>query len=110
MTITIEMQLPPVQMDEDDVLRVGKTRVTLDTIVAAFHEGVSAEEIAQQYPSLPLSDIYAAIGYYLQNRRQVEAYLSERKRQAEEVRNVNEAKFNTQGLRERLLARQSKVA
>ncbi len=108
MTITIEMQKPPIQMDADNVLRVGNTRVTLDTVIGVFNEGASAEEIAQQYPSLHLADIYAVISYYLQQREQVEAYLTERQKQAEEVRCLNEAKFSTQGLREKLLTRQSK--
>jgi Protein of unknown function (DUF433) len=44
----------PVATDVDGVVRVGGTRVTLDTIVAAFHDGATPEEIAQQYPSFIL--------------------------------------------------------
>lgn len=108
MTITIKMQKPPIQMDADNVLRVGNTRVTLDTVISVFNEGASAEEIVQQYPSLHLADVYAVISYYLQQREQVEEYLRVRERQAEEVRYLNESRFSTQGLRERLLTRQSK--
>jgi hypothetical protein len=43
----------PLETGADGVLRNSKTRVTLDTIIAAFSEGATAEEIAQQYPSLP---------------------------------------------------------
>jgi uncharacterized protein (DUF433 family) len=35
---------------------VAGTRVTLDTIVAAFDAGATAEEISQQYSSMPLAD------------------------------------------------------
>ncbi|MEP0758427.1 DUF433 domain-containing protein [Trichocoleus sp. DQ-A2] len=43
---------------------MGGTRVTLDTVVAAFNSGATAEEIVFQYPSLQLANIYAVISYY----------------------------------------------
>jgi uncharacterized protein (DUF433 family) len=98
-------QPPPLQMDDDGVLRVGGTRVRLDTIIGAFHNGSSPGEILLKYPSLKLPDIYAVITYYLWHREEVEAYLEERRRVAEEVRQENEARFPPQGVRERLLAR-----
>ncbi len=53
----------PLKTDKDGVIRVSKTRVTLDTIVTAFLEGLTAEEIAAQYPVVPLADVYSVIGY-----------------------------------------------
>jgi len=97
----------PIEADADGVIRVSKTRVTLDTIIAAFTEGATAEEIAQQYPSVPLADIYSVIGYYLRRRSEVEAYLSRRRQLAEQVRRENESRFNTVGIRERLMARRA---
>jgi uncharacterized protein (DUF433 family) len=86
---------------------VGKTRVTLDTVVAAFAEGATAEEIAQQYPSLNLADIYSVIGYYLRRRSEVEEYLRQRRQQADQVQKENESRFDPHGVRDRLLARRS---
>lgn len=100
MTATI-----PLETDADGVIRVSKTRVTLDTIVAAFHDGATAEEIAQQYPSVPLADVYYVIGYYLRRSADLDAYLARRQGQAEEVRRQNEARFAPTGIRARLLAR-----
>ena len=97
----------PLKTDKDGVVRVGNTRVTLDTVVAAFKEGAIVEEIVSQYPSLLLADVYAVIGYYLQHRSEVDKYLSQRQQIANEVRQENEARFNQQGIRERLLARQA---
>jgi len=54
-----------IREDEHSVKRVGKTRVMLDSVVAAFQQGHSAETIAQQYPALTLEEIYGAIAYYL---------------------------------------------
>ena len=65
----------PLVLDVDGVARIGGTRVTLDTLVAAFEEGATAEEIAHQYPSLQLADIYSVIGYYSRRRQDVDTYL-----------------------------------
>lgn len=97
----------PLKTDAEGVVRVGGTRVPLDTVVAVFKRGATAEEIVQQFPSLALADVYAAIGYYLRNSAEVEDYLQQRADQARRVREKNEARFDMQGIRERLLARQS---
>ena len=107
MSIAIMATLPPLSMNKDGVLWVGGTRVTLDTVITAFEEGATAEEIAHQYSSLHLADIYAVIGYYLRNRSDVEEYLARRRQQALEVRHQNEAKFDPHGVRDRLLARRT---
>lgn len=95
----------PLETDRDGVIRVSGTRVTLDTVVAAFDEGATAEEIVFQYPSLDLVDVYAVIVTYLQHRPQVDAYLRERQATADEVRQQNQERFDPDGIRARLLAR-----
>jgi len=47
----------------------------LDSVVAAFHEGHSAETIRQQYPAASLEEIYGAIAYYLAHSAEVDDYL-----------------------------------
>jgi uncharacterized protein (DUF433 family) len=95
----------PIHIDADGVWRVGDTRVTLDTVVAAFKEGATAEEIAQQYSPVSLADIYAVIAYYLRPQAKVEIYLDKRRQEAEQILQENERRFNSIGIRERLLAR-----
>lgn len=107
MTLVIEATPIPLEMDADGVVRVGGTRVTLDTVVAAFNAGATAEEIVYQYPSLDLVDVCAVIGYYLRHRQEVDQYLRQRQQQATEIRKQNEARFDPEGVRERLLARRS---
>jgi uncharacterized protein (DUF433 family) len=107
MSLAINTDPVPLQTDRDGVVRVGQTRVTLDTIVVAFQQGATPEEIAQQYPTLALSDVYAVIGFYLRRRPQVEAYLEEGRRQAEAVRQQDEPRSDLDGIRDRLLARRS---
>lgn len=74
--------------------------------MAAFADGLTPEEIVYEYPALPLADVYVVLGYYLHHRAEVDAYLHHRHRQAETVRRQNEARFDPQGIRARLLARQ----
>lgn len=108
MTISIVTEPIPLKVDVDGIIRVGDTRVTLDTVVAAFLEGATAEEIVQQYPSLDLAEVYAVISYYLRQRSEVEAYLRQRQQQADSVRKQNEMRFDPHGVRQRLLARRSR--
>ena len=103
MTMTVEYI--SLTADVDGVIRVGNTRVTLDTVVSVFQEGATAEEIAQQYPSLDLADIYAGITYYLRQQPEVEAYLQQSQAQAEQIRLQNEVRFDPTGIRRCLLAR-----
>ncbi len=105
MTLAIADVPVPLTTSPNGVVRVGGTRVTLETVVDAFNEGATAEEIVQQYPSLALANLYAVLGFYLQNRTDVDAYVSERRERAEAVRIDNEARHDPSGIRERLLAR-----
>lgn len=51
------------------------SRVSLDSIVSGFNQGMSAETIRENFPSLTLAQVYGAITYYLENRSDVDAYL-----------------------------------
>ncbi len=105
MALSITDTPVPLSVDARGVIRVGHTRVTLDTLIAAFGAGATAEEIAQRYPSLDLGDVYAVIAYYLRHHAEVDAYLDQRRRQAAQIQREHEARFDPAGVRERLLAR-----
>jgi uncharacterized protein (DUF433 family) len=105
MKLEIVEESVPLRIDASGVVRVGKTRVSLDAVIRAYLDGAIPEEIAEQFPTLHLADIYAAIAYYLKHRDEIEVYLGWRQQQREEVRRENEARANPYGLRERLLAR-----
>jgi uncharacterized protein (DUF433 family) len=107
MNIEFRPEVVPLSTDRDGVIRVGKTRVTLDTLVQAFNEGATPEEMAQQYPSVDLTDIYAVTAFYLRHRETVESYLAERAQLAQAVRQESEARFDPAGVRGRLLARRA---
>jgi uncharacterized protein (DUF433 family) len=103
MKLAIVAEPAPVQANEDGVILIGKTRVTLDTLVSVFNQGATAEEIVYRYPSLNLADVYATIAFYLKHQSEIEVYLRQRRQQAQEIRAMNQAKFDPQGLRDRLL-------
>lgn len=96
---------PPLQQDQAGTIRVGGTRVTLDTVVGAWEDGATAEEIAQRYNALTLADVHATLSYYLRHREELQAYLDRRRQEAEEVRRENEQRSPSDPFRARLLAR-----
>ncbi len=106
--LTIVSEQPPLTPNDDGVIRIGRTRVLLDTVIAAFNEGATAEEIAQQYPALTLAEVYATVAYYLNHQADVDAYLRAGEQFAQQVQTENEARFNPIGVRERLLARRAR--
>lgn len=95
----------PLGLDEGGTVRVGGTRVTLDSIAAAAREGATAEEIASRFPSLYADDLHKILSWYLRYRGPVDAYLACRESEAESFREEMEACFKPSGLRESLLAR-----
>lgn len=97
--------LVPLVKDADGVVRVGHTRVTLETIYYVFLEGATPEETLLRYPSLNLADIYAIFSYCMTFPDDVAEYVQAQNEQAAAVRRANQARFPTQSLRERLLAR-----
>lgn len=64
-----------VRQDEHGVLRVGGTRVMLDSVIAAYRAGHPPESIQEQYPALTLEDVRLSIAYYLKHQDEVDAYL-----------------------------------
>ena len=105
MALDVQAEEAPLYTDPDGVARISQTRVTLDTVVGAFRDGATPEEITQQYPTLQLGEVYAVIAYYLRHHIAVDAYLGERAALAAKVRLENEVRFDPHGVRARLLSR-----
>lgn len=68
----------------DEVYLVGDTRVSLDSLVYLFREGVSAESMVESYPALTLEQVHGALAFYLANQNEVDAYLTAGQRIAAE--------------------------
>lgn len=107
MTLQIQAQTAPITIDKDGAARVGGTRVLLDRVIHAFHNGDTPEQIVDSYDTLSLADVYAVIAYYLNHRQEVDAYMRQREQEAAALRHDIEARQpQMAALRERLLARQ----
>lgn len=52
------------------------TRVSLDSVVYRWLEGLSPETITECFPALTLEQVYGAIAYYLSHRAEVDSYLN----------------------------------
>jgi len=85
MSLTIHAEPIPLRVDADGIVRVGGTRLTLEVILAHYQEGASAEAIAERFPVLTPADVHSALAYYLRHRDEVDHYLSEQARQADDA-------------------------
>lgn len=107
LTITVVPVEVPLVADARGVLRVGKTRVSLDIVVNDFLAGQSPEDIAEQYPTLGLPDLYAVLAYYLRHSAAVDEYLAGQAADADRARAEWESRVRPAGIRSRLLARRT---
>jgi uncharacterized protein (DUF433 family) len=69
----------------DGVYYIPGTRISLDSIVYAFHEGCSPESIREDFEGLTLAGVYGAIAFYLDHQADIDAYLSRRKQEWAEL-------------------------
>ena len=67
---------------ERDATRCGEqpvvagTRIRVCTILASYRQGMSVEEIVQQYPSLRPADVHDALAYAYEHIDEIEADLA----------------------------------
>jgi len=106
MSLIVETTVVPLDADDHGVMRVGGTRVRLDSVITAWKQGKSPEEIVESFDVLDLADVYAVIAYYISHRAQVDAYLEQNRLEESHIRQNSERHFPQAGIRARLLARQ----
>jgi uncharacterized protein (DUF433 family) len=100
--LALEREAPPLHQDAHGVIRVGRTRVTLESILSLFEQGASAEEIALRYDVLDLHHIYATLSYFLGHRLEVQEYLDRTRQTSLGARRDAEHRSATAKIRERL--------
>jgi uncharacterized protein (DUF433 family) len=109
MVPAIHTDPPPFRADDSGTLRVGESRVTLDTLVHEYEGGADPEAIARSYPTLAPADVYAAIAYYLHHKAELDDYLRRRREEAAALRTEIEAEqAGRPSLRAKLEARQNR--
>lgn len=67
----------PYVEERDGNVYIGKTRVTLDSILIPWLRGETPAWIHEAYPTVPLADVYGTIAYYLENKEKADQYLCE---------------------------------
>jgi len=67
----------------EDAYRVGNTRVSLDSLIYLFREGMSAESMVESYPALSLEQVHGALAFYLSKQKEIDLYLVEGTLQAD---------------------------
>jgi uncharacterized protein (DUF433 family) len=83
------MKIPDfLQQDLDGYIHVAEHRIGIEDIVLCYNDGFSAEMLLAQYPTLTLALIYKVLGFYLENREEIDTYVSDSVRVCEEQRST----------------------
>jgi len=110
MPLAIHSDPVPLRIDEGGDIRVGKSNVLFDFVIEKFKEGATPESLVEGYHTLDLADVYAAIAYYFRHRDEVEAFLTEREKEAERLwQEIQASQPARPSLRDELLARQARM-
>jgi uncharacterized protein (DUF433 family) len=73
--LALQNESPPLRTDTDGVVRIGRTRVTFESVIALFDQGAGTEEIALRFDALSLAEIYGVLAYYLKHPSEVRQYI-----------------------------------
>jgi uncharacterized protein (DUF433 family) len=98
----------PLWTDDGGVIRIANTRVSFDSVVCAYQQGATVEQIYEDFPTLDLADIHFVIAYYLRHPEDVNEYLAQQRDNSEKLRAQIESDPGTQLIRSRLLERRAK--
>jgi uncharacterized protein (DUF433 family) len=71
---------------------VAGTRVSLDSIVECFNQGLSPEAILGEFETLKLAQVFGAITFYLENQPAIDAYRVCQKQRFEATRRASDPK------------------
>ncbi|QQS47734.1 MAG: DUF433 domain-containing protein [Acidobacteriota bacterium] len=92
--------------------RIADSRVSLDSVVYAWRDGLSLESIREYFPVLSLEEVYGAITFYLANQEEIDKYLSQSEAEFETSRqqSIEQLRKNKPQLYERLIAQKRQKA
>ena len=83
-------------------IRLTGHRIGLFHLVHYYNEGYSPEMLVCQYPTLPLALIHKVIGFYLENRGEVDAYVAACDDELSRQRDIDHKTLDLATLRQRL--------
>ena len=93
------------RVDRDNVIRVGRTRVTLDTLITVYEQGYSPEEIVESFNTLDPNHVCEVIVLYHRHHREVRSYLEEGERIGEEIRRHLKPVLPSRDFKDRIVPR-----
>jgi uncharacterized protein (DUF433 family) len=106
MSIEIMAEMPPLRVDPDGSVRIGKTRLLMEAVIEAHLAGHPPEEIVRMFDVVSVAEVYAVIAFYLRHREEVDRYLEECEREADEIwAKINARQGDSKEWRATLLAR-----
>jgi uncharacterized protein (DUF433 family) len=68
--------------ERDGGYYVAGTRVSLDSIVECFNDGLSPDAILGEFETLTRAQVFGAITYYLENQPLIDVYLGRQKQRS----------------------------
>ena len=115
MNLILEAIPVPLQDDGHGGLRVGQTRVSLESVWHLHQQGASPAEIVRAFDTLQAADVHAVLAWALAHREAVDAYLKRRGEEAAQIRSELEAagltltRQESARLKQKLKARQQQL-
>jgi len=104
------LKLPDfLERDELGSIRLTGHRITLYHLLWYYGEGYSPEALHEQFPTISMAAIHKTLGYYWENKVELDEYVKEKQERIEELRKRGPV-TDTVKLRERLLAQQASAA
>ena len=86
MNLTLEAIPVPLRGDGQGGLRVGRTRVSLESVWGMYQQGASAADIVRAFDTLHPADVHAVLAWALGHAEDVADYLKRRDEEAAHIR------------------------
>src|SRR6516225_4625441 len=86
MNLTLEAIAVPLRDDGHGGLRIGQSRVSLESVWHLHQQGASAADIVRALDTLQLADVHAVLAWALRHSEDVDAYLKRRDQEADQIR------------------------
>lgn len=100
----------------DDDIRIKGSRIGIESVLYEYiYRARTPEEIAQQFETITLEQVYATILYYLHKKEEVSAYIADwlefcRQQREEQQRNPSPARLRFRQLKAEAAVRQQELS
>ncbi len=84
-----------VRQTADGGWRITDSRISLDSVVYSYWDGMSPEAIAEEFSTLSAEYVYGAIAFYLRHKREIDEFLSQQAHRWEHLRQSSQAQHGS---------------